>query len=122
MYARVTSFVSTLFRDHGFGRPRRAADAPWEHDNVVIVTHGLTLRLLLMRYFQWSVRTFEETLNPDNACLVVLEREAGATPDTPGHFVLRDAAGIVGPAAAAGGAWEAHPASGMLHLGEPGRE
>lgn len=118
VYARVTSFVSTLFRDHGFGRPRRDAEAAWEGDNVVIVTHGLTLRLLLMRYFQWSVRTFEETLNPDNAQLVVLEREGGEG-DTPGHFVLTHHAGILSGPAAQGGAWRPEPHAGVLRLREP---
>lgn len=42
--------------------------------NIVIVTHGLTLRLFLMRYFQLSVEEFEESHNAQNAKLVVLDR------------------------------------------------
>jgi len=42
--------------------------------NVVIVTHGMTLRLFLMRYFRWSVSTFHKLWNPINCQIVALER------------------------------------------------
>jgi hypothetical protein len=45
-----------------------------ENLNILIVTHGLTLRLLLMRYFQLSVEEFEQSYNSQNAKLVVMER------------------------------------------------
>lgn len=38
--------------------------------NVVIVTHGLTLRLLVMRWFQYSISDFEESINPPNGGVV----------------------------------------------------
>lgn len=121
VYARVSSFVSTLFRDHGFARTRRAATASeaatdteaWRKDTVLVVTHGLTLRLLLMRYFQWSVRAFEQTSNPDNAQLVVLERQPGVEESTPGHFTLVRDAGILAHVPHCN--WEAE-GSGRLRL------
>lgn len=38
--------------------------------NVIIVTHGLTLRLLVMRWFQYSISDFEESINPPNGGVV----------------------------------------------------
>jgi len=118
VYMRVSSFVATLFRDHSFSGRREGPPAPglhppqskdWQRDNIVIVTHGLTLRLLLMRYYQWSVRSFERTHNPGNAELIVLERQpnqgsqggdmgsepASATAPVPGHFSIVQDAGIL---------------------------
>ena len=45
-----------------------------ENMNILIVTHGLTLRLLLMRYFQLSVDEFEQSYNSQNARLVIMDR------------------------------------------------
>lgn len=65
VYDRVSTFFESLhrdFRDDGF--PEAA----------LIVTHGLTMRLFLMRWFHWSVEQFEALENPRNGELVVLER------------------------------------------------
>ena len=72
VYSRVSSFISTLVRDC---QQYRKAGANLDNVNVVIVTHGLSLRLFLMRWFQFSVEEFEETINPDNAQLVVLNKK-----------------------------------------------
>jgi broad specificity phosphatase PhoE len=137
VYMRVSSFVATLFRDHAFsgrreagvaaaaapsvpasaGAPydppadgeggRHSASKDWQRDNILIVTHGLTLRLLLMRYYQWSVRSFERTHNPHNAELIILERKqepssmqqstpkGAAGAHIPGHFALARDGGIL---------------------------
>ena len=56
---------------------------------VMVITHGLTLRLvrsylppslppspqLIMRWFQYSISDFEESLNPPNGGLVVVNRK-----------------------------------------------
>ncbi|CAN0087457.1 unnamed protein product [Ectocarpus sp. 4 AP-2014] len=68
VYNRATSFIATMFRD--FANESIARDDL----NVIIVTHGLTLRLLVMRWFQYSIADFEETLNPENGSFVVMER------------------------------------------------
>ncbi|CAN0437351.1 unnamed protein product, partial [Laminaria digitata] len=68
VYNRATSFIATMFRD--FANENIARDDL----NVIIVTHGLTLRLLVMRWFQYSIADFEETLNPANGGFVVMER------------------------------------------------
>jgi broad specificity phosphatase PhoE len=46
-----------------------------EHMNILVVCHGLTLRLLLMRYFQLTVEEFENSYNSQNAKLVIMERQ-----------------------------------------------
>eukprot|EP01012_Entosiphon_sulcatum_P058530 TRINITY_DN82620_c0_g1_i1.p1 TRINITY_DN82620_c0_g1~~TRINITY_DN82620_c0_g1_i1.p1 ORF type:complete len:308 (-),score=52.36 TRINITY_DN82620_c0_g1_i1:74-976(-) len=63
VYNRVTSFLSTLLRDPSF----------FEDENIVLVTHGLTIRLFLMRWYQWSVQRFEATDNPGNCAMLVME-------------------------------------------------
>ena len=42
--------------------------------NIVIVTHGLAIRLFLMRWFQYSVDDFEDSYNPANGSLNIMER------------------------------------------------
>lgn len=64
VYDRISTFFETLHRDLG------KEDCP---DNVLIVTHGMTLRIFLMRWFHWSVEYFERVINPDNAEVVVME-------------------------------------------------
>ncbi len=64
VYDRVSSFLETLHRD--FAKP----DFP---ENTLIVTHGMTLRIFLMRWFHWSVEHFERVRNPKNAEVVVME-------------------------------------------------
>lgn len=69
VYDRVSDFFGTLHRDF------EKADSA---QNVIIVTHGMTLRLFLMRWFHWTVEQFEEIANPKNCEMVVLEmRESG---------------------------------------------
>lgn len=44
----------------------------------VIVTHGLTMRLLLMNLFQWSVETFETVWNVGNCHHITLRKDMDA--------------------------------------------
>jgi len=73
VYDRVSIFLETMHRD--FEKP----DYP---QNVLIVTHGMTLRLFLMRWFHWTVEEFENLRNPRNCQIVVMRQK----PD--GHFEL----------------------------------
>jgi len=50
-YLRVSAFLETMHRDMG------------KDENFVLVSHGLTLRLLLMRYYHWSVALFHSIKN-----------------------------------------------------------
>lgn len=64
VYDRVSGFLETLFRN-------------FEHrdvsQNFVIVTHGLFIRLFLMRYYKYSVNKFERISNFKNCEMVVME-------------------------------------------------
>ena len=71
VYNRATSFLSTLGRDM---KQLRDMDIPMEDCNILVVTHGLTLRLILMRYFQLTVEEFEKSHNSNNAKLLILDR------------------------------------------------
>ncbi len=67
VYDRVSSFLDTLHRDfekQGFP------------ENVLIVSHGLTMRLFLMRWFHWSIEEFESLRNPKNCQIVIMEKRA----------------------------------------------
>ncbi|MCI3151640.1 histidine phosphatase family protein [Streptomyces sp. GB4-14] len=58
VYDRVGGFLESLFRSF---------EAPDHPPNVLIVTHGLAMRLFCMRWFHWTVAEFESLSNPGNA-------------------------------------------------------
>ena len=64
-YDRVSTFLETMFRD--FQKEDFA-------DNVVIVSHGLTIRLFVMRWFHSSVEDFESWRNPYNCEIYVMKQ------------------------------------------------
>ncbi|MBZ5857629.1 histidine phosphatase family protein [Flavihumibacter profundi] len=66
VFDRVSDFFNTLFRD--FEKPDFA-------ENAVVVTHGMTIRLFLMRWFHYTVEEFEELANPKNCDIVVMEKQ-----------------------------------------------
>ena len=57
VYDRCTGFLDTLYRDF------EKKDFP---ENVLIVTHGYTTRVLLMRWLHWSIEEFHSLKNPKN--------------------------------------------------------
>ncbi|MFE2277802.1 histidine phosphatase family protein [Streptomyces sp. NPDC059454] len=63
VYDRVGGFLESLFRSF---------EAPDHPPNVLIVTHGLAMRLFCMRWFHWTVAEFESLSNPGNAEMRVL--------------------------------------------------
>jgi broad specificity phosphatase PhoE len=67
VYDRVSTFLETLHRD--FNKPEYP-------QNTLIITHGLTLRLFLMRWFHWTVEEFENLRNPYNCQVVVMQKQA----------------------------------------------
>lgn len=73
VYDRVSNFLDTLHRDF------EKMDFP---ENVLIVSHGLTMRLFLMRWFHWSVEEYESLHNPKNCQIVVMEKQ------TDNHYSL----------------------------------
>jgi len=57
VYDRVSTFFYTLHRNF------LKEDYP---ENVVIITHGILMRLFLMRWYHWTVEEFENLANPPN--------------------------------------------------------
>ncbi len=66
VYDRVNDLLGSMYRDFR---------GPHFPDNCVLISHGLTIRLFLMRFYHLSIETFEQMLSPANATLVVMERQ-----------------------------------------------
>ncbi len=64
VYDRINDLLGSLYRDFS------ADDFP---KNCVLMTHGLTIRLFIMRFFHLTVEEFELMLAPKNCGLVILE-------------------------------------------------
>ena len=67
VYDRASGFLETRHRDF------QKSDYP---HNVLIVTHGMTLRLFLMRWFHWSVEEFEALPNPHSCQIVLMQKDS----------------------------------------------
>lgn len=65
VYDRVSDFLNTLFRDFN------KINFP---ENAIIVNHGMTMRLFLMRWFHYTVEQFEKIRNPRNCEYFILEQ------------------------------------------------
>lgn len=63
VYDRINDLLGSMYRDF------RSDDYP---ENCVLVTHSLTIRLFLMRYYHLTVEEFEQMLSPENCELVVM--------------------------------------------------
>ncbi len=69
VYDRLSGFFDTLHRDF---------EKPSFPQNVVIVTHGMAIRLFLMKWFHWTVEEFEKIANPKNCEIIELQlQESG---------------------------------------------
>ncbi|KAJ1634091.1 hypothetical protein T492DRAFT_524464 [Pavlovales sp. CCMP2436] len=75
VYSRVSSFIATVYRDIDT-LERRGVLTP--ETNIVIISHGLSARTFLMRWFQLSVQMFEQLSNQPNGTLLVMERRENA--------------------------------------------
>jgi broad specificity phosphatase PhoE len=64
VYDRVSDFFNTLFRDF---------EKPGFPPNAVMITHGMSIRLFLMRWFHYTVEEFEVLANPANCAIVLME-------------------------------------------------
>ncbi|MGL4759433.1 MAG: histidine phosphatase family protein [Patescibacteria group bacterium] len=64
VYDRVFGFIETLHREF------KSKDYP---ENLVIVTHGMPFRLIMMILLGWSTEEFEQRENPDNCEIIELK-------------------------------------------------
>jgi len=67
VYDRVSSFMDSLYREMD--------NLLMSNNNVFIVSHGLFMRLFLMRFYRWPVEKFHTLENFDNCGYCVLERD-----------------------------------------------
>lgn len=66
VFDRISTFLETLYRDFNkIGYP----------ENLIIVGHGMTNRVLLMRWLHWTVEEFELVRNPKNCEFYQLQLE-----------------------------------------------
>ena len=73
VFDRVTQFWRTLLEDNGSGHGVLTHENA-NYDMCVVVTHGLTIRLMLMCLFEWSVDTFESVWNLENCEYLMLKK------------------------------------------------
>ena len=64
VYDRMSIFLDTLYRDF--------CDRDYP-ENVVIVSHGISIKVFLMRWFHWTVEEFELLRNPKNCQICRME-------------------------------------------------
>ena len=62
VFDRVSTFLDSLWRSFEMNRSR----------NYVLVTHGISIRVLLARYFRYTIDQFNMLANPRNCEMVVL--------------------------------------------------
>ena len=71
VYDRVTTFRETIRNDFDT-RFTNESDL-----SVIIVGHGISLRVFLQRWYKWSSDDFERLQNPSNSECIIMERGSG---------------------------------------------
>lgn len=71
-----TGFRETLRADIDHGR-FQPPEQRSPNMNIVIVSHGVTLRVFLMRWYKWTVEQFEGLNNLGNGDMIVMEKGYG---------------------------------------------
>ena len=84
VYDRASLFIESMFRDlEGNSFPSYCAQEQGITQNVVVVSHGLFIRLFLMKFFKLTVEEFEKLENPKNGSLIILEKSEN------GNYLLK---------------------------------
>jgi len=65
VYERVSTFLDSLWRSFDVKRS----------NNYVLVTHGISIRVLLARYFRYSIDQFNMLANPRNGEMILLAHD-----------------------------------------------
>ncbi|XP_047945722.1 phosphoglycerate mutase-like protein AT74 [Salvia hispanica] len=74
VFDRVSSFLESLWRDIDMSRLHHD---PTDELNLVIVSHGLAIRVFLMKWFKWTVEQFEHLNNLGNCEFQVMQLGEG---------------------------------------------
>lgn len=77
VFDRVSSFLESLWRDIDMHRIRNNCDNGSSELNLIIVSHGLTSRVFLMKWFKWTTHQFELLNNPQNCDIRVMQLGSG---------------------------------------------
>ncbi|KAG8363790.1 hypothetical protein BUALT_Bualt19G0059000 [Buddleja alternifolia] len=70
VYDRVSSFLESLWRDIDM---KRLHQGPSDELNLIIISHGLALRVFLMKWFKWTAEQFEYLNNLGNCEFRVMQ-------------------------------------------------
>lgn len=65
VFDRISTFFESMHRDF---------EKDCFPDNAIICSHGFAIRVILMRYFRWTVEQFENLKNPLNCQMFTLEK------------------------------------------------
>ena len=66
VYDRVTTFIDTLHRDF---------EKVHYPNTSLVITHGMLIRVFLMRWLHWDYKYFETLKNPKNCAIIMLEKQ-----------------------------------------------
>ncbi|KQK03778.2 phosphoglycerate mutase-like protein AT74H [Brachypodium distachyon] len=82
VFDRVASFMESLWRDINHGR---LVQSTTSEINLVIVSHGITTRIFMMKWFKWTVEQFERLRNMENCEFRVMQLGPGGEYSLLGH-------------------------------------
>ncbi|KAJ8636562.1 hypothetical protein MRB53_010829 [Persea americana] len=74
VFDRISSFMESLWRDIDMNRLNRDNTSDL---NLIIISHGLTSRVFLTKWFKWTVDQFERLNNPGNCEFRVMQLGSG---------------------------------------------
>lgn len=77
VFDRVSSFLESFWRDIDMSRIKNHCDNGSSELNLIIVSHGLTSRVFLMKWFKWTTHQFELLNNPQNCDIRVMQLGSG---------------------------------------------
>ena len=88
MQFTATGFRETLKADIDIGRFQPPGERS-PNVNIVIISHGLTLRVFLMRWYKWTVQQFGGLNNFGNGGTVVMQTGYGGRYISPiSNFIM----------------------------------
>ncbi|CAB9519268.1 mutase-like protein [Seminavis robusta] len=78
VFDRVSTFLDSLWRSFDMGRSQ----------NYVLVTHGISIRVLLARYFRYTIHQFNMLSNPRNCEMVAMGHDGHGRLRLQGRYQL----------------------------------